>query len=230
MRKSLILNSYLVAIHIAIVVILLNIEMVSYLKAAVVPQNNLATLTYKKTHAFYKRVSRNISASSNIFIGDSHVQGLAVSEVANKAVNLGIGKDTIQGLTKRILDYDLLAGNHNLIIAIGVNNLWQEDVNVALAHFKKLLALIPDNTQIFVSAVFFVDENFTNLKNLKIKSFNHALKEVVLERDNAEFIDINNLMVVDGQLKAEYHIGDGIHLSKKGYDIWINVLNKFLVQ
>ena len=56
-----------------------------------------------------------------MFLGDSHVQGLAVSSITPNAVNLGIGGNTTVGLIQRLQNLKSLQLARTVVIAIGYN-------------------------------------------------------------------------------------------------------------
>ena len=81
---------YVLLIHIALLSVILKKDIKSFISHHVLKENKELTPHYFSMVAYQQRVDKNLSAGSNIFIGDSLVQGLAVSEITDKAVNFGI--------------------------------------------------------------------------------------------------------------------------------------------
>lgn len=232
MRKNILLALYIVFIHLLIIVVVFKPHIFMQIKTKFFPREIEVDRTYSKTHAFYKRINRNLSANKSIFLGDSHIQGLAVSEVIINSVNFGIGKDTIQGLIHRISDYDAISYAQNIIIAVGINDLIHQDIEFTINKYQQLLKLIPTSSFLVVNAIFLIDEELAgkSLNNVAIKRLNLRLQRLVEQRKNSKFININAQISSLGQLSNKYHIGDGIHLNEKGYDIWIKMLNQSLIR
>ena len=232
MRKIILLTLYVVFLHLLVIVVIFKPYTFMLIKTKFFPVEIKKNRTYLKTHTFYKRMNKNLSANKSIFLGDSHIQGLAVSEVIPNSVNFGIGKDTIQGLIYRINEYDATSSAKNIVIAVGINDLIDPNVESSIKKYHQLLKLIPESSFLVVNAIFFVDEELaeSSLSNVAIKRLNLRLKRLVEQRDNSKFIDINAQITSRGQLSDKYHIGDGIHLNEKGYDIWIKMLSQSLIR
>lgn len=63
---------------------------------------------YRQMTSFQSRIDQNSPPRAIYFIGDSQIQGLAVSAVTPLAINYGIGNDTTAGVIKRIPLYNSL--------------------------------------------------------------------------------------------------------------------------
>ncbi|MFA5816113.1 MAG: TIM barrel protein [Bacteroidales bacterium] len=60
-------------------------------------------------------------------------------------------------------------------------------------------------------------------------SFNKLLKEFTLNYSNVYYLDVWNKMIdIDGKPKSDLFFEDGLHLNRKGYDIWKEVVGEFL--
>lgn len=67
-----------------------------------------------------------------------------------------------------------------------------------------------------------------HLKNQYIK-FNKKLEKYCKKPDNIEFADVWHPMLDNkGNVFKEVFLEDGLHMNKKGYDIWGNVIGEFL--
>lgn len=183
---------------------------------------------YQNMVTFHQRVSGNIPKDAVLFIGDSIIQGLAVNAVASNAVNLGIGGDTSAGVIQRIEHYRNLENASVIVIAIGVNDLAVNSSNqITVANIEIILQQLPSTTKVVLSAILPVDEGSSPLLkgyNQRIGEINNAL-DVLAKKHGAVFIDAGDHMKdVNGNLKPRLHIGDGLHLSPSGYQLFINAL------
>jgi lysophospholipase L1-like esterase len=230
MRKGLFFTLYMIILHIILLVLVVKTNAIELFGQKFFNQPQKIDIRYRNTHAFYLRMDKNLTANKTIFIGDSHVQGLAVIEVSSMSVNFGIGKDTTDGLTDRISDYDSILSAKTIVIAIGINDLQHKSVKETVIGFRKLLRQLPNDSLVLVNGVFVIDEEKFQgqISNKDILLLNTELKRIVNKRSNSYFLDINPQLAYDGQLIEEYHIGDGIHLSEKGYHIWIKALTQTL--
>ncbi len=67
--------------------------------------------------------------------------------------------------------------------------------------------------------------------NLKkdYKKLNKKLKKFCIKQDNTEFADVWNIMLDEkGNVYTDIFIEDGLHMNKKGYDLWAKVIGEFL--
>jgi lysophospholipase L1-like esterase len=118
-----------------------------------------------------------------------------------------------------------------LVIAIGANDLKRRDNSDIVGNFKKVLNFIPQDKTIVVSAVLPVDERVeaVNESNDRIIKLNSEIRELAKNYKNVVFVNSRDfLQESDGNLKKEFHIGDGVHLSMPGYQVWINQLRNAL--
>ncbi len=67
--------------------------------------------------------------------------------------------------------------------------------------------------------------------NLKkdYNKLNKKLERFCKKQDNLEFADVWNIMLDEnGNVLQDIFIEDGLHMNKKGYDLWAKVIGKFL--
>ena len=178
---------------------------------------------YRDQLAFNLRVAQNIPDHAVVFVGDSLVRGLCVAAVAPYAVNLGIGRDTTEGVLKRLGDYRTLSRARAVVLLVGVNDLIQRRKKGITGRYEAILKEIPGNVAIVFNALMPVDERATNkVCNRDILLLNKVMKQACSEQANCRFFDLTEKLIdFSGNLRPQYHIGDGIHLNAKGYGILI---------
>jgi lysophospholipase L1-like esterase len=180
---------------------------------------------YLQMTAFHHRVDANLGPGLNIFIGDSLVQGLAVNSIINNSVNFGIGGDTTSGVLKRLPLYQSIAMSKRVIFAVGHNDLYHESADVSIANFKKIFDSIPPNVEVLICSIFFIDENIAQkVNNLAISELNNKLQDLTDNYSHINYIDTNQWAAPLGTLDENLHIGDGVHLNKRGNELWISQL------
>jgi len=107
--------SYLFFIHLALVSLIIGILLFC-------KKQNIDVEFYRnEVLAFQLRVDKNLTEEYLIFIGDSHIQGLAVQEISSKSINYGIGADTTLGVLNRASKYQSVLTSAAVIFHIVIN-------------------------------------------------------------------------------------------------------------
>lgn len=177
---------------------------------------------YGDLHGFYQRQDLQLPAGRLVFIGDSHVQSLAVTLLSADAVNWGIGGDTSAALRQRA-HYHRLADARAIVLVIGSNDLSLRDDAAIIANVQALLqqwAPIP----VLLSTVLPVDDRSNpRLQALpsRLASLAPAYAAVCQQFPHCRLLDSYHLFADrEGRLPAIWHEGDGIHLNAMGNARW----------
>ncbi|MDY0363066.1 MAG: GDSL-type esterase/lipase family protein [Desulforegulaceae bacterium] len=219
-------------LHVLLVLVLAKsdfIEKVGY-KLGVSTTPELSSY-YDRITTYHFRMDGNVPDGATLFIGDSITQGLATSAIANPSVNYGIGSDTTLGVLNRIRKYDSLNRADAVVLAIGLNDLSRRSDEKIVTNYKKILDSISEEIPVVVSAILPVDERVqrVNSENKRISKVNKLLRDLSLKYDNVTFSDAGvSLRDSDNNLKSDFHVGDGVHLSSAGYQVWIRELRRAL--
>ncbi len=169
-----------------------------------------------------------------IFIGDSITQGLSLAAVTPLGVNYGIGSDTTEGVLLRLPAYRSLERASTVVLAIGVNDLSRRSNEAILVNFQKIIAALPPGPRLLLSAILPLDESVSRRNRgcnaERIIPLNRALAALAqAEPQRITFLNAGPSLVDEvGNLRSEYHVGDGVHLSPEGYAIWISHLREAL--
>ncbi|HBY86566.1 MAG TPA: hypothetical protein DEO86_11895 [Colwellia sp.] len=194
-------------------------------------KTNELTTNFDTMVTFHERIDKNLSAQNSLFIGDSLIQGLAVSNVIDHAVNFGIGNDTTSGVIQRLPTLKSIVNARFVILAVGLNDFRYRGIEEILVNYNKILKKLTITRHVVISAVLPVDEFIVQgVDNAKIRQLNIALELLSREYTNTSFLNITNKLTVLGSLSTDYHIGDGVHLNKTGNAIWIESLKLWLAQ
>ncbi|MFN3188828.1 MAG: GDSL-type esterase/lipase family protein [Candidatus Paceibacteria bacterium] len=223
---------YLLMLHVLLALVLAKsdfIEKVGY-KLGVSTTPELSAY-YDRITTYHFRMDGNVPDGATLFIGDSITQSLATSAIANLSVNYGIGGDTTLGVLNRIRKYNSLTSADAVVLAIGVNDLRLRSNEEIVYNYKNILDSLPENIPVVVSAILPVDERVqrVNFENKRILKLNTLLHDLVREYGNVSFSDAGSLLRdSDNNLKSDFHVGDGVHLSSDGYQVWIRELKRAL--
>jgi len=226
MKNKYLFNAYFIILHIIIILILAKSNFIPNVMNKIGVQKNEFSHYYHQMLAFHDRVDKNLTENTVLFIGDSHIQGLAVSSVISNSVNFGIGGDTTKGVINRLPYYTHIFKSKQVILAIGYNDLKVRSLAEIIENFQTILNFFPSRVHIVVSAVHPIDEEFVKISidNEQIKALNFRVFQLSQEYENVTFISIAEDITTKGALSKKYHIGDGVHLNKAGYDVWITKL------
>ena len=176
--------------------------------------------------AFHRRIDENLESGHTLFIGDSHIQGLAVNLVVDNAVNYGIGADTTVGVLDRIGAYRSLAGAKHLVLAIGYNDLKRRDPVQILANLRLILERVPGNVNTLLCGLIPVDEVISGKPgvNARIERVNAGYRTLAGEYANVSYLP----PPVAAEGGAGIHEDDGVHLNRAGKALWIESLRRRL--
>jgi len=61
-------------------------------------------------------------------------------------------------------------------------------------------------------------------------AFNQKIKGFFANEKNVVFIDVYALMLDNGKLRPELYVGDKLHMTRLGYDIWEKAVRPYLIK
>ncbi|MCX6874851.1 MAG: GDSL-type esterase/lipase family protein [Verrucomicrobia bacterium] len=187
------------------------------------------------THArnFERRKAGNIDLC---FLGDSITQGWP-GDLFGKyfgglnGVNFGCGGDKIQNLLMRLEgdDGELKGTSPKVIVLlIGINNMGDntpEEVAYGINYMIEYLGKQCPKSKVLLLAILPTKGG----DNDKIKSVN-KLTAKFDNRKNVRFLDMGpKFLGPDGKAEASL-FSDNVHLSRKGYEVWHDTMNRLLTQ
>lgn len=178
-----------------------------------------------------------------IFIGDSLAEGLALNRLlpsmefvtkigqsANGVVRHRVYK--LNGKSVRMIELLKAKQPGKLYIWLGSNGIDNYSAQHVLPQYETMLDLfiseLPDTLIYCVSLAPVIERRaqrqYPRMNNRRIHGFNALIEEAAKAR-NCYYLPVSfALMDEDGGLHKNYSAGDGIHLSKAGYQ----VVNEFL--
>ncbi len=166
-----------------------------------------------------------------LFIGHSMIEFFDWQKrfPAHSVSNLGVAGETVEGLLSRINGIiEKYAAADLIFIMTGLNNVAMEDFeffDFFRIIIKNLSAAYPE-AKIYINSLLPVDVEF--ISNASIKDVNRMLRDIA-GKEGAEFLDMYSLFVdTNGRARKEYLLDDGVHLGKKGYDIWSDALENII--
>ena len=178
---------------------------------------------YQNKVAYFKKFARKVD---HLIVGDSMVAYYKPTLNIHKQ---GIAGDTTEGVLNRI---DLIHLYHpsKVFLNIGTNDLvFTNDSDIDIV---KRIQTIVDQLQAYDVCVILplpVDPYYFQIKNQpRTNARLYQLKILMLEKiKDATLIDMYETFLCEDVLCKEYHT-DGLHLNKKGYDVYETVIKKHL--
>lgn len=180
----------------------------------------------------YDSLDKNSNAI--VFLGDSITDGYEWGEYFKNynIQNRGINGDTLAGVLDRV-DTITKENPDSIFIMIGINDFRNgKTVDYIIKQYKILLQKIQKdspNTKIYIQSVLPVNIKMANYETYNNKNIDELNGELTkLENENIKYINIyDSLKTDDNQLNEKYTY-DGIHLNGTGYQIWINLISKYV--
>ena len=186
--------------------------------------------------------TKNINDSSVAFIGDSRTQGFVMYNGLTKVqdysyvglmVDTAISKKFVKtnnGEKITLLD-DMKNKNINSVyIMLGLNELGWSYPQVFKVKYEELIdeiRAIKPNCKIYVQSIIPVtkskDEKDKIFNNSNVQKFNKLIKEVAEEK-NVKYLDVGSALVDSNGYLPEQSSPDGIHISKKYCEKWLEYL------
>lgn len=222
---------YLILIHVLLGTTLLKSDFIERVKTKLGYSQLADEITphFKSMLSIHKSAEPDTPDNPILFIGDSHVQGLAVNDLFPNSVNLGIGGDTTVGVLTRLPEYASATKSKMIVLAIGVNDLRRRPNTEIIENYNKIIAQIPTAIPILVNAIIPVDEIKERWigYNDRIVEINQQLEKLCSTDSRLYCVDPSPALVdPEGNLADQFHIGDGIHLSALGDKVWMSELSK----
>jgi len=173
---------------------------------------------YQQTVAFHRRMDGCVPNNAVLFIGDSFVQGLCVSEVAANAINYGIGGDTTEGVLARLAHYQSLNRAGAVVIGVGENDLRKGRAPAEIVrNYRQIASQLPEKISLFFCSMTPCTKSKAGPLNDAVMKLNPVPKELCESHPNCHFVDLNETVCgPDGFLLADFADTDGSHLNARG--------------
>ncbi|MBU3179023.1 SGNH hydrolase [Clostridium estertheticum] len=166
-----------------------------------------------------------------IFLGDSLTsRGNWMHRFPNiKAVNKGIGGNTTTDVINR-LDKIIILNPKKIFLMVGANDLTKSvKKSTTINNYEMIIKILKNkipNTQIYIQSVLPMNSKLMKISNKDILILNQEIKNLA-DKYKIYYIDVNSYLIEDNQLPTKYSV-DGIHLNDKAYEVWVNIIKKYI--
>ena len=184
------------------------------------------TAHHENMLVFHLRGDAALPPGRWLFFGDSIVQGLPVGALGVPGVNYGIGGDDARGVAARLPSYDSVPRAAAVVLGVGVNDIVHRDRATVRADREALLDAVPPGPRVVCLGVLPIDERASRphrpgRTNEAIDALNRDVRDACLERGHDFVPAPPELADPDGNLRADLHVGDGVHPGPDGYALWL---------
>lgn len=203
------------------------------LRRALDPPPSYRIEHHRERLVFHLRGDAVLPAGGWRLFGDSLVEGMPVAALPVRASNYGIGHDDTIGLARRLPLYDSLARADGVLLAVGVNDVRHSEPAAILTRYAAIVDALPGTVRVLCHGVLPIDERVRpdpgGRSNARIAQFNDGLETLCANRGHRYVPPPPALADADGNLRAELHVGDGVHLDADGYAVWLQHLGPELL-
>lgn len=162
-----------------------------------------------------------------LFMGDSLIEFFDWQKgfPEHNVTNSGRAGESVQGLLSRVFKVkDICPRADSIFIMSGINNIAMGD----MAFFDSYDAILERLSSVYADADIFVHSllptNVTFISNESILQANDALRKLAAD-SGAHYLDLYARFIdVQGRPVEEYLTKDGVHLSRRGYEVWLSFL------
>lgn len=169
-----------------------------------------------------------------VFAGDSHTDYFEWGEYFEdlSVANRGIGGDTSEGLLGRI-DQVTELNPQKVFLMIGVNDIQQDvPVETIVQNYIQIVEAIKEanpETEIYVQSVFPVaGDLYENNQFKHSDSINESVAALNKKLSQLEGVKFVNAAEPFGSELAEEYSVDGLHLSREGYEVWLDEIEGYV--
>ena len=166
-----------------------------------------------------------------IFIGDSLIEfhNWQTSFPEHRVHNYGRAGETVEGLLSRVMNIGQVCKRADVIFVMsGINNVAMGDIGFIDFYrviIDKLKTSYPE-AQIYIHSVLptFIDL----IPDQLIRDVNERLKELS-KLSGVNYIDLYSRFTdKNGSPIRGLFLEDGVHLSERGYELWVEVIKKII--
>lgn len=175
------------------------------------------------------------------FIGDSLTQRSDFTPYFPDVTvyNLGIGGDTIEGISSRITMIDAVQAEKTFIMA-GFNDLQSNEPEDEIYDdiYRKYSALLDGlfskypNMTVYVESILPVTASATDdygITSSMIQSADRAVMQAAADH-NVQYIDLYSLYADKDGFLPDSLSADGVHITDSSYQIWADAIKKYVYE
>jgi lysophospholipase L1-like esterase len=223
---------YVVLLHVLLVVLILktNFLLLAGKTLGLIPPEEWTLQFYAAILAQAEQDAR-LPPASVILLGDSIIAELNPQEVADDAVNFGLGGDTTNTLYRRLAVLHSIVRSRVVIVEVGVNDLKYRAIGPIVSDYRKVLGRLAAVPRVVVMSVLPVDpagqaaRERPYLQNQTIETLNRGLHILCRQQMNCHFLDAWPAIAAS---QSNIFGSDGWHLSDAGRHVLAGLMRNAL--
>lgn len=191
---------------------------------------------FRSAQFLLDRIDQTMRKSPVVFLGDSIMEDLPPLHGMPRSLNLGLGGSTTLRTAAMIGGYRNIDQAAAVVLSVGINDLCGERPSTQEfeSRLRKLSAALPPGIRVVWSSILPVDPNSPRaactLVPDAVRQANSRIAALCKERAGCIYSDgYSKLADTRGHLARQFHAGDGLHLSPRGYEVWSDQLRHDLV-
>jgi hypothetical protein len=173
-----------------------------------------------------QRIDGLLRRSPVVLFGDSFMEDFPADLAPENSLNLGLGGHAIDELRRTVGRYPSLALASAIVVEAGINDLCRGETDIAVlsARYSELLKSMPANVPIVWLSIPPIDSgtlaSACRAKPASVDAANEALAKVCAMASNCRFSNVTTMFAGESSSapRSEMRAGDGIHLSRRGYE------------
>ena len=213
--------------HIGLILISTFVLGLSLLTTLFLTSNREASTYYRERLDLFENLPNK--DHTIVFVGDSIIENAEWHEFFpnTKVANRGIKGDTVKGVSER-LNNIIETNASKVFLMVGINDLLRNhSVETILSIYQHVIKELASNHEsLFIQSTLHV-RNKSFLVNENVIFLNESLRKLSQKYENTFFIDLNERLSANNQLKSEF-TSDGKHLNGDGYQEWISIIATFV--
>jgi lysophospholipase L1-like esterase len=228
--KTVMIVVYLIAIHALLAVALVKPDIMPRIGLALdvkQPPEDIPFIPMMRgVHAW---MDESVPAGATIFLGDSITMALATAAVAPNAVNYGISWQRSDQLIQSMDIYESIARASRVFVMVGTNDVLEGREADIQSRYQTILAKIPVNVEVVMSSIPPVGDVVMYGRKVDDKNVRAvvAIAKTVCEADTrCRFVNTYEALSTDSKPTQGVLLPDQVHLSPKGYQLWIEALRR----
>jgi lysophospholipase L1-like esterase len=228
--KTVMIVVYLITIHVLLVITLTSPDIMSRIGLASgvkQPPEDIPFISLMR--GVHTWMDASVPTGATIFIGDSITMALATAAVAPNAVNYGISWQRSDQLIQSMDIYESIARASRVFVMVGTNDVLEGREADIQSRYQTILAKIPANVDVVMSSIPPVGDVVMYGKKVDDKTVRDvvAIAKTVCEADaRCRFVNTYEALSTAGKPTQGVLLPDQIHLSPKGYQLWIEALTQ----
>lgn len=175
----------------------------------------------------HQQMDASVPAGATIFLGDSITMALATAAVSSHSVNYGIAWQRSDQLIQSMDIYQSIMRASRVFVMIGTNDVLQGREAGMQTRYQTILAKIPINVDVVMSSIPPMGDVVINGGKIDGKHMQEVvtMAKTVCEADTrCRFVNAYEKLSEKGKPVEGALLADQIHLSPKGYQLWIEAL------